>query len=54
MYCRLKQEHAALEKDKVMGGSLRRMWNRFMHLEKMKGIGAHLCLLAISQRMGRE
>lgn len=37
MYYRLRQEHAALEKDKVMGGSLRRMWNRFTRLESMKG-----------------
>ena len=28
MHYRLRQEHAALEKDKIMGGSLRRMWNR--------------------------
>jgi hypothetical protein len=30
------QEHAALEKDKIMGGSLRRMWNRFMKQERLK------------------
>ena len=29
MHYRLRQEHAALEKDKIMGGSLRRMWNRY-------------------------
>ncbi len=37
LYIRLKQEHAALEKDKVMGGSLRRIWDRFTKMEKSKG-----------------
>ena len=32
MHYRLRQEHAALEKDKIMGGSLRRMWNRYIHI----------------------
>ena len=36
MHYRLRQEHAALEKDKIMGGSLRRMWNRFMKQERLK------------------
>ena len=29
MHYRLRQEHAALEKDKIQGGSLRRMWSKF-------------------------
>jgi hypothetical protein len=34
MHIRLRQEHAALEKDKVIPGSLRRMWNRFIKQER--------------------
>jgi hypothetical protein len=33
MYHRLRIEHEALSKDKVMGGSLRRMWDRFIKME---------------------
>lgn len=36
MYYRLRQEHDALEKDKVTGGSLRRMWDRFIQLEQVR------------------
>jgi hypothetical protein len=34
LYVRLRREHAALEKDKVMGGSLRRMWDKFVNLKQ--------------------
>lgn len=36
MYYRLRQEHDALEKDKVTGGSIRRMWDRFIQLEQIR------------------
>lgn len=35
-YCRLKAEHEALSKDKMMGGSLRRMWERFQNFRQRR------------------
>lgn len=35
-YCRLRAEHDAFSKDKVMGGSLRRMWERFQGMRQKR------------------
>ena len=35
-YCRLRAEHEALSKDKMMGGSLRRMWERFQNFRQRR------------------
>ena len=37
LYIRLRREHAALEKDKLTGGSLRRMWDKFMTMQSGGG-----------------
>lgn len=36
VYCRLRAEHDAFSKDKVMGGSLRRMWERFQGMRQKR------------------
>lgn len=35
-YCQLKAQHEALSKDKLMGGSLRRMWERFQNVRQKR------------------
>lgn len=36
LHCRLRAEHEALSKDKVMGSSLRRMWDRFQNMRQKR------------------
>jgi hypothetical protein len=36
-YFRLQAENSALSKDKVVGGSLRRMWERFQNVRQKRG-----------------